>query len=124
MCHNYISLLKKNIKITAERIPVATQIFTPDWIVRYMIENSLGRMWFESHPDFHKSQWRYYIDDAEQEYEVEQCLKNIRIQHENIRPEEIKFIDPCMGSGHILVYAFDVLLTLCCDLLVDTLFLK
>ena len=104
------ALLKKNVKITKERIPAATQLFTPDWIVRYMVENSLGRLWYEGHPDFDKSQWKYYLDEAEQEPEVEQQLQKLRAEYASIKPEEIKVIDPCMGSGHILVYAFDVLL--------------
>ena len=103
-------LLKKNIKITKERIPAATQLFTPDWIVRYMVENSLGRLWYEGHPDFDKSQWKYYLDEAKQEPEVEAQLQKIRAEFSTIKPEEIKVIDPCMGSGHILVYAFDVLM--------------
>ena len=102
--------LKKNIKITKERIPAATQLFTPDWIVRYMVENSLGRLWYEGHPTFDKSGWKYYLDEAEQEPEVEEQLKKIREEYAQIKPEEIKVIDPCMGSGHILVYAFDVLM--------------
>jgi len=104
------ALLKKNVKITKERIPAATQLFTPDWIVRYMVENSLGRLWYEGHKDFDKSQWKYYLDEAEQEPEVEAELAKIRAEYSQIRPEDIKVIDPCMGSGHILVYAFDVLM--------------
>lgn len=105
------ALLKKNVKITKERIPAATQLFTPDWIVRYMVENSLGRLWYEGHKnDELKSTWKYYLDEAEQEPEVEEQLKNIRAEYAQIKPEDIKVIDPCMGSGHILVYAFDVLL--------------
>ena len=104
------ALLKKNVKITKERIPAATQLFTPDWIVRYMVENSLGRLWYEGHPSFDKSQWKYYLDEAPQEPEVELQLKKIRADYASINPEDIKVIDPCMGSGHILVYAFDVLL--------------
>ena len=104
------ALLKKNIKITKERIPAATQLFTPDWIVRYMVENSLGRLWYEGHPSFDKSEWKYYLDEAPQEPEVELQLKKIRADYASINPEDIKVIDPCMGSGHILVYAFDVLL--------------
>ena len=104
------ALLKKNVKITKERIPAATQLFTPDWIVRYMVENSLGRLWYEGHKDFDKSEWKYYLDEAEQEPEVEAELKKIREEYSKIKPEEIKVIDPCMGSGHILVYAFDVLM--------------
>lgn len=104
------ALLKKNVKITKERIPAATQLFTPDWIVRYMVENSLGRLWYEGHPDFDKSPWKYYLDEAAQDPEVEAQLQKIRGEYSSIRPEEIKVIDPCMGSGHILVYAFDVLM--------------
>lgn len=102
--------LKKNIKISAENIPAATQLFTPDWIVRYMVENSLGRLWIDGHSDFDKSEWKYYLDEAEQEESVRAELKNLREQAKNIKPEEIKFLDPCMGSGHVLVYAFDVLM--------------
>ena len=104
------ALLKKNVKITKERIPAATQLFTPDWIVRYMVENALGRLWYEGHPSFDKSEWKYYLDEAQQEPEVEQQLQKIRADYATINPEDIKVIDPCMGSGHILVYAFDVLL--------------
>ena len=91
--------LKKNIKISKENIPAATQLFTPKWIVKYMVENSLGRLWLQSHPNEKlKSKWKYYIEDAEQEEEYLPFL-----------PEDIKFLDPCMGSGNILVHAFDVL---------------
>ena len=101
--------LKKNIKISKENIPAATQLFTPDWIVRYMVENSLGKLWVEGHPnDAMKSQWKYYLEEAEQEPQVAAQLELIRAEHKNLTPEGIKFIDPCMGSGHILVYAFDV----------------
>ncbi len=102
--------LKKNIKISSENIPVATQLFTPDWIVRYMIENSLGRLWSEGHQNFDKSEWKYYLDEAEQEDSVKAQLEEIRAAYKSISPEDIKLIDPCMGSGHILVYAFDVLM--------------
>ena len=103
--------LKKNVKIAKERIPAATQLFTPDWIVRYMVENSLGRLWLEGHPnaELHDG-WKYYLDEAEQEPEVEAQLVGLREEYKTIKPEEIKVIDPCMGSGHILVYAFDVLM--------------
>ena len=104
------ALLKKNVKITKERIPSATQLFTPDWIVRYMVENSLGRLWIEGHPDDElKVGWKYYLDEAEQEADVQIQLEAIRAEYRNIKPQDIKVIDPCMGSGHILVYAFDVL---------------
>lgn len=102
--------LKKNIKITKENIPAATQLFTPDWIVKYMVENSLGRLWLEGHPnDELKSGWKYYLDEAEQEPDVQKQLDEIREQGKKIKPEDIKVLDPAMGSGHILVYAFDVL---------------
>ena len=105
------ALLKKNVKITKERIPAATQLFTPDWIVRYMVENSLGRLWLEGHPNNDlKAGWKYYLDEAEQEEEVEAQLAKLREEYKAIQPEDIKVIDPCMGSGHILVYAFDVLM--------------
>ncbi len=105
------ALLKKNVKITTERIPAATQLFTPDWIVRYMVENSVGRLWLEGHEDNNlKNEWKYYLDEAEQEADVAEQLRAIREEYKNIKPEEIKVIDPCMGSGHILVYAFDVLM--------------
>lgn len=103
--------LKKNVKISKERIPAATQLFTPDWIVRYMVENSVGRVWLEGHDDLSlKSEWRYYLDEAEQEPEVQSELKRIRSGRADMMPSDIKVIDPCMGSGHILVYAFDVLM--------------
>ena len=105
------ALLKKNVKITKERIPSATQLFTPDWIVRYMVENSLGRLWIEGHPDDElKSGWKYYLDEAEQEPEVQAQLDKIHAEYATLKPQDIKVIDPCMGSGHILVYAFDVLI--------------
>ena len=102
--------LKANVKITKERIPAVTQLFTPDWIVRYMVENSLGRLWIEGHPDSDiKANWKYYLEEAEQETDVKVQLEELRADAKNIKPEDIKVIDPCMGSGHILVYAFDVL---------------
>ena len=104
------ALLKKNVKITKEHIPSATQLFTPDWIVRYMVENSLGRLWIEGHPDDDlKAGWKYYLDEAEQEADVQAQLETIRAEYRTLRPQDIKVIDPCMGSGHILVYAFEVL---------------
>ena len=102
--------LKKNIKISAENIPAATQLFTPDWIVRYMVENSLGRLWSDGHPDFDKSEWKYYLDEAPQEPQVAQQLAELRKGYAALTPEDIKCIDPCMGSGHILAYLFDVLM--------------
>lgn len=102
--------LKKNVKITKENIPAATQLFTPDWIVRYMVENSLGRLWVEGHPnDELRSGWKYYLEEAEQEPEVQAQLAEIRKEYAATTPEQIKCIDPCCGSGHILAYLFDVL---------------
>lgn len=101
----------KKEKITKNEIPAATQLFTPDWIVRYMVENSLGRLWLEGHPNAElRGGWKYYLDEADQERSVEDQLAKLREEYKTIKPEEIKVIDPCMGSGHILVYAFDVLM--------------
>ena len=102
--------LKKNIKIGKHDIPAATQLFTPDWIVRYMVENSLGRLWVEGHPDDAlQATWKYYLPEAEQEPQVQAQLAEIRKGYAQLKPEDIRCIDPCMGSGHILVYLFDVL---------------
>jgi len=109
----YISEKKDEVfgskgKVKKEEIPAATQLFTPDWIVRYMVENSLGRYWLESNPNESlKDNWDYYLEEAEQEPEVKKELEEIRDR--NINPEEITFLDPAAGSGHILVYAFEVL---------------
>ena len=123
--------LKKNVKITKENIPAATQLFTPDWIVRYMVENSLGRLWVEGHPDAkaqllptpeeqaaytagnrdpEDTKWHYYLEEAQQELQVQAQLSEIRKQYADLTPEQIKVIDPCCGSGHILAYLFDVLM--------------
>jgi type II restriction/modification system DNA methylase subunit YeeA len=100
--------LKKNKKITKENIPAATQLFTPHWIVRYMVENSLGHMWLESHPESNlKEEMKYYVEPAEQEPEVQAKLEELR--NPNLSPEDITILDPACGSGHILVYAFDLL---------------
>ena len=123
--------LKKNVKITKENIPAATQLFTPDWIVRYMVENSLGRLWLEGHPDVKEqllpteeeqstyadgnresedTKWHYYLEEAEQEPEVQEQLAEIRKEYATLTPNQLKVIDPCSGSGHILAYMFDVLM--------------
>lgn len=112
--------LKKNIKITKERIPAATQLFTPDWIVRYMVENSLGRVWIDHLRAVDESAdekklaeefgWKYYLPEAEQEADVAAELVKIRAEKKDLKPQDITCIDPCCGSGHILVYMFDVLL--------------
>ena len=116
------ALLKQNVKITKERIPAATQLFTPDWIVRYMVENSLGRLWLE-HSQASSGldnttmnatyfDWKYYMDEAPQEPAVAAKLRELRAPLASLNPEAITLMDPCMGSGHILVYAFDVLMTI------------
>lgn len=123
--------LKKNVKISKENIPAATQLFTPDWIVRYMVENSLGRLWVEGHPDAkaqllptpeeqaaytagnrdpEDTKWHYYLEEAQQEPQVQAQLSEISKQYADLTPEQIKVIDPCCGSGHILAYLFDVLM--------------
>lgn len=100
--------LKKNVKITKENIPAATQLFTPKWIVKYMVENSLGRLWLESHPSEElKAQWKYYLEEVEQDPDVQKQLQALK--NPNLNPIDIKALDPCCGSGHILVYAFEVL---------------
>ena len=110
----------KKGKITKEEIPAVTQLFTPDWIVRYMVENSLGRLWVEhllANGDSRSEQeiandfeWKYYLPEAEQEPEVQAKLVQIRAERKSLTPEDILCIDPCQGSGHILVYLFDVLM--------------
>ena len=112
--------LKKNVKITKERIPAATQLFTPDWIVRYMVENSVGRIWIEHLRAVNPSTdekataerfgWKYYLPEAEQEEAVNVKLAEIRTSYKDLKPTDITCIDPCMGSGHILIAMFDVLM--------------
>lgn len=99
-------------KLSKEWIPAATTIYTPDWVVKYMVENSLGRLWYEGHPEstLLKENWKYYLDEAQQEEAVQAELAKIKEEYAKLRPEDIKVIDPCMGSGHIIVYAFDVLM--------------
>ena len=129
----------KNGKITKEEIPAVTQLFTPDWIVRYMVENSLGRIFIDKRKEqgvyadgrgldemswdeveakrianekeiAGQMGWKYYLPEAAQIKEVRQQLEEIQKQSEYKDVRDIKVIDPCMGSGHILVYAFDVLM--------------
>lgn len=108
--------LKKNIKISKNNIPAATQLFTPDWIVQYMVENSLGRLWLEGHPnDDLRSEWKYYLDEAEQTPDAQAQLGEIRAEYRKLEPQDIKVIDPCMGSGHILTYMFDILMQIYLD---------
>ena len=127
-----IVMKKKNY--TKDDIPAATQLFTPDWIVRYMVENSLGRLYINkrkhegifadgknayqtseertANEKFISNEmgWKYYLPEAKQHQEVIKELETIELEHAKLKPEDIKVIDPCMGSGHILVYAFDVLM--------------
>ena len=108
--------LKKNVKISKDNIPAATQLFTPDWIVRYMVENSLGRLWVQGHPAAPiKGEWKYYLEDAAQTPEVEARLALLRQSYAALTPEQLTCIDPCCGSGHILVYLFDVLMQIYTD---------
>ena len=112
--------LKKNVKITKERIPAATQLFTPDWIVRYMVENSVGRIWIEhlravdpstdEKATAERFGWKYYLPEAEQEETVNVKLAEIRTTYKDLKSTDITCIDPCMGSGHILIAMFDVLM--------------
>ena len=97
-------------RITKDLLPAATTIYTPDWVVKYMVDNSLGKLWMDGHPNFDHSNWKYYLEEAKQEPEVIEQLNKIKEDHAKLKPEDIKVIDPCMGSGHILVYAFDVLM--------------
>ncbi|MEB1807292.1 MAG: BREX-1 system adenine-specific DNA-methyltransferase PglX [Bacillaceae bacterium] len=100
--------LKKRQKVTKENIPAATQLFTPKWIVQYMVENSVGRLWLDTHANEElKANWNYYIEETEQDTHIQAQLDSLKPT--DLKPEEIKVLDPCMGSGHILVYAFDVL---------------
>lgn len=132
-----IVMKKKNY--TKDDIPAATQLFTPDWIVRYMVENSLCRLYINkkkhegifadgrdpsemtvdeinekriANEEYISNEmgWKYYLPEAKQDAEVLKELEKIELEHSKLQPEDIKLIDPCMGSGHILVYAFDVLM--------------
>ena len=103
--------LAKDGKLVKEEIPAATELFTPDWVVHYMVENSLGRLWEDGHPNAElKSKWKYYLDEAEQEFKVNEKIIEIHKEYALLTPEQLKVIDPCSGSGHILVYMFDVLM--------------
>ena len=103
--------VKTGKKVAKKDIPAKTQLFTPDWIVRYMVENSLGRLWIEGHPnDELMNTWKYYLAEAEHEEDVKRQLGENRQEYKAIKPEEIRVMDPCMGSGHILVYMFTVLM--------------
>ena len=92
-------------------IPAATCLYTTDWVVQYMVENSLGRVWLEGHPDDTlRRQWRFYMDEMPQDEQTEAELAKLRTANQELTPEQLSIFDPCMGSGHILDYAFDVLM--------------
>lgn len=95
---------KKNHKAGAEEIPAATQLFTPDWIVRYLVQNTVGRLWMQSHPDsqLYKN-WDYYIQPSKDDSAGNEDILNIQA------PEDLTVCDPACGSGHMLTYAFDLL---------------
>ncbi|MBE9479617.1 MAG: BREX-1 system adenine-specific DNA-methyltransferase PglX, partial [Chloroflexi bacterium] len=97
--------------VKSEDIPAATQLFTPNWIVKYMVQNTLGRQWGVTYPDSPlKQQMEYYIEPAEQTAEVQEQLK--AITPNSLDPEELTLLDPACGSGHILVEAYDLLKTI------------
>ena len=101
--------VKKGKKVQSAEIPAVTQLFTPHWIVKYMVQNSLGRLWLDSHPQSSlKAKMEYYVaQDANPAEPVISQDQNPALQVKS--PEEIKFCDPCCGSGHILTYAFELL---------------
>lgn len=95
---------KKNHKAGADEIPAATQLFTPDWIVRYLVQNTVGRLWVRSHPDSQLSKnWEYYIQPSENDAAGDEDILKIQT------PEDLTVCDPACGSGHMLTYAFDLL---------------
>lgn len=102
-------VIKAKKKYKTEEIPFATQLFTPDWIVRYMVQNSLGRYWVESHPEHRDllNNWEFYLETPNPEPDFEERLAPY--VNKELKVEDIKCFDPAMGSGHILVYMFDVL---------------
>lgn len=100
--------VKKGKKVEKEELPAKTQLFTQKWIVKYMVENSLGKLWLGAHPDHElRTQLNYLVEDVEQDIGIEEQIRNLR--DKNLEPKDIKILDPCMGSGHILTYAFDIL---------------
>lgn len=129
--HDEVIKAVGKVTVNKEDIGAATQLFTPDWIVRYMVENSLGRLWLEGHPDVKEqllpteeeqsayaagkrdpedTKWHYYLEEAEQEPEIQVQLAEICKEYAALTPDQLKVIDPCSGSGHILAYMFDVLM--------------
>jgi len=101
--------LKKNIKISKENIPAATQLFTPDWIVRYMVQNSIGRTFSEMFPENKLQEtWDFYIETADQPDCVKADLKELQTKNGKLKLDDISCMDPCCGSGNILIYVFDL----------------
>lgn len=110
----YISEKKDEVFASKDQInkgtlPAVTQLFTPDWVVKYMTDNSLGKMWVDGHKNSKlKQSLKYFVEEAEQSDNVKEKLAEINKQYAEKRVTDITFIDPCCGSGHILVYAFDL----------------
>lgn len=107
-----IAQVKKNVKLTPEQIPAATQFFTPEWIVRYLVENSVGQLWRERYPEEKNDGWKYFLPEAPQEAEVAEKLAAIRETYRIETPEAITILDPCVGCGHILIAAMEVLVAI------------
>lgn len=114
----YISEKKEQVigkVVKSEDIPAATQLFTPNWIVQYLVQNSIGRIWLMANPTSNlKNQWSYYIEPAEQPHEVDAQLNTLIKTRQaedggSLNPESLAILDPACGSGHILVEAYDVL---------------
>ncbi len=102
------AVYKEKKTITKDTLPAVTQLFTPDWIVRYMAENSVGRLWLESYPESPlRNELKYYVPDPKQTEEVQRKIDAVKCS--GVNPEDVKIIEPCCGSGHILVYVFDLL---------------
>ncbi len=112
----------KSHKYGDQELASATQLFTPDWIVKYMVQNSLGKLWIHAlmtrHPEENETElvakfnWQYYMPDAPQTAETVVNIQKADQELANLQPQDISFLDPSMGSGHILVYAFDVLMAI------------
>lgn len=102
-------VFKSKAKISKGSLPAATQLFTPDWIVRYMVENTLGKIWVTSHEESNlKDNMKYYLEPDASDEEVIKIHEEIKKDYQVASIRDLKFIDPCCGSGHVLVYAFDL----------------
>lgn len=105
------SQVANGIKVAKWQLAAKTEIFTPDWVVRFMVENSIGRIWLEGHNSKRlKDNWLYYLEPSVQDDSVNEEIQNLTQIRRHLRVENLKIIDPCMGSGHIIAYAFDVLM--------------